>query len=178
MTAPGAGVRPTSAPGSAVASGRRAPAARTVLSLGSNLGDRLAHLRTAVAELAPSAVSSVWETEPVGRVEQGPYLNAVVVVEGATAAAWEQAQRAERQAGRRRDVRWGPRTLDVDVVTGPGPHPSGLLVPHPRAHERVFVLAPRLEVEPDAELPGRGSAAALLARLDRSGARRTGWRLR
>ncbi len=153
------------------------PPPRTVLSLGSNLGDRLAHLRAAVAVLEPAAVSSVWESAPVGGVPQGPYLNAVAVVEQGTAAAWERAQRAERSAGRVRDVRWGPRTLDVDVVTGPPPHPDGLVVPHPRAHERAFVLAPWLEVEPAAELPGHGRVAVLLAGLDRQSLRRTGWSL-
>ena len=64
-----------------------------------------------------------------------------------------------------REVRWGPRTLDVDVVLADGPPPPGLVVPHPRAAERAFVLAPWLELQPDAALPGRGPVAALLAAL-------------
>lgn len=144
-----------------------------VLSLGSNLGNRLAHLRTAVPVLRPHAVSSVWETEPVGGVPQAAFLNLVVLVDADAAQAWQRAERAERAAGRERTVRWGPRTLDVDLVLAPGPVPAGLVLPHPRAHERAFVLAPWLEVEPDARLPGHGPVAELLADLGWSGVRRT-----
>ena len=148
--------------------------AGAVLSLGSNLGDRLAHLRAGLAVLSPSAVSSVWETEPVGGVEQAPFLNLVAVVRTNATAAWARAQAAEREAGRLRTVQWGPRTLDVDVVLAPPPYPPGLVVPHPRAHERAFVLAPWLELDPDAALPGHGRVADLLARLGSAGVRRTG----
>lgn len=144
-----------------------------VLSLGSNLGNRLAHLRTAVPVLRPYAVSSVWETEPVGGVPQAAFLNLVVLVDADAEQAWQRAERAERGAGRERTVRWGPRTLDVDLVLAPGAVPAGLVLPHPRAHERAFVLAPWLEVEPDARLPGHGPVAELLADLGRSGVRRT-----
>ena len=137
-----------------------------VLSLGSNVGDRLAHLRAAVEELAPYAVSSVWQTAPVGGVEQDDFLNAVVLCHLDAAAAWSRAQAAELRAGRQRTVRWGPRTLDVDVVLASGAVPAGLHLPHPRAHERAFVLAPWLELEPAALLPGRGAVADLLAALD------------
>ncbi len=140
-----------------------------VLSIGSNLGDPLARLREAVALLRPYAVSSVWQTAPWGGVEQPDFLNAVVLCELDATRAWELAQQAERQAGREREVRWGPRSLDVDVVLAAAPVPEGLLVPHPRAHERAFVLAPWLEVEPAATLPGRGSVRALLAGLDGAG---------
>ena len=143
-----------------------------VLSLGSNLGDRLAHLRAAVAALEPYAVSSVWQTAPVGGVEQGDYLNAVVLCRLDAAAAWARAQSAEAQAGRDRTIRWGPRTLDVDVVLADGAPPAGLLLPHPRAHERAFVLAPWLEVQPDALLPGRGAVADLLDALGPAGVAR------
>ena len=143
-----------------------------VLSLGSNLGDRRAHLAAALALLQPYAVSSLWETDPVGGVPQGPYLNQVCLVDATAEQAWERAQAAERAAGRERTVRWGPRTLDVDVVLAPPPVPAGLLVPHPRAAERAFVLAPWLEVEPDAVLPGAGPVADLLAALGPQGARR------
>ena len=145
-----------------------------VLSLGSNLGDRLAHLRAAVAVLDAGAVSSVWETDPVGGPEQGPYLNLVVLVDADAQQAWDRAQRAEQAAGRVREVRWGPRTLDVDLVLADGPPPAGLVVPHPRAAERAFVLAPWLELQPAAELPGSGPIAALLAALPQGGLRRTG----
>ena len=144
-----------------------------VLSLGSNLGDRLAHLAGALDALEPRAVSSVWETEPVGGVPQGAYLNLVALVDADAATVWERAERAERAAGRERTVRWGPRTLDVDVVLAPPPVPPGLVLPHPRAAERAFVLAPWLEVDPAAELPGLGRVADLLAGLGTGGVRRT-----
>lgn len=144
-----------------------------VLSLGSNLGDRLAHLSAAVAALMPYAVSSVWETAPVGGVEQDDYLNLVVLCDLRTEAAWDRAVAAETAAARSRLVRWGPRTLDVDVVLGPPPLPEHLVVPHPRAHERAFVLAPWLELDPDAILPGHGPVSALLERVGTQGVRRT-----
>jgi 2-amino-4-hydroxy-6-hydroxymethyldihydropteridine diphosphokinase len=136
-----------------------------VLSLGSNLGDRLARLRAGVQVLQPFAVSSVWQTAPVGGVEQDDFLNVVVLCDLDCTQAWDLAQQAEREADRQRTIRWGPRTLDVDVVLADPPVPPGLVVPHPRAHERAFVLAPWLEVQPDAELPGRGSVATLLTAL-------------
>ena len=142
-----------------------------VLSLGSNVGDRLGWLRLAVRVLEPHTVSPVYETAPIGGVEQDDYLNAVVLCDLNAAAAWERGQSAERQAGRERVVRWGPRTLDVDVVMAPG-QAEGLVLPHPRAHERAFVLAPWLDVEPGAQLPGHGPVAALLAGLDGSVVRR------
>lgn len=140
-----------------------------VLSIGSNLGDRLTRLREAVALLQPYAVSSVWQTAPWGGVEQPDFFNAVVLCELDATRAWELAQQAEQLAGRERAVRWGPRTLDVDVVLACAPVPEGLLVPHPRAHERAFVLAPWLEVQPAALLPGRGAVADLLSGLDVTG---------
>ena len=145
-----------------------------VLSLGSNLGDREEHLRAAVAVLRPTAVSSLWETAPVGGVEQDDFLNLVALVDADATQAWARAQQAEQARGRERTVRWGPRTLDVDVVVADPPVPAGLLVPHPRAAERAFVLAPWLEVDPAAELPGAGPVAALLARLGTAGVRRAG----
>ena len=143
-----------------------------VLSVGSNLGDRLGHLRLAVQVLAPWAVSSVWETAPVGGVPQDDYLNAVLLCALDATAAWERAQEAERRAGREREVRWGPRTLDVDVVLADGAAPPDLVLPHPRAHERAFVLLPWADVDPAAVLPGRGPVAALLAEVDLTGVRR------
>ncbi len=143
-----------------------------VLSLGSNLGDRAAQLEAGLAVLAPYAVSSVWETDPVGGVEQDDFLNVVALCDCDAAEAWRRAQEAERQASRTREVRWGPRTLDVDLVVADGPAPEGIVLPHPRAHERAFVLAPWLEVQPDAVLPGHGPVAALLDRVGRAGVRR------
>jgi 2-amino-4-hydroxy-6-hydroxymethyldihydropteridine diphosphokinase len=148
-----------------------------VLSLGSNLGDPLSRLRAALDVLQPHTVSSVWETEPVGGVEQDDFLNIVVLCDLDATEAWVRAQQAERAAARERTVRWGPRTLDVDVVLAPPPVPAGLIVPHPRAHERAFVLAPWLEVQPDAELPGHGPVSVLLAAAG-GGVRRTSLVLR
>lgn len=128
---------------------------RAFLGLGSNLGDRLAHLRAAVAGLRDVvAVSPVYETAPVGGPDdQGPYLNLVVELDtpldpwGLLAVC----QEAEVAAGRVREVRWGPRTLDVDVlwVDGEIVDEEALQVPHPRMWERRFVLAPLAELAPD-----------------------------
>ncbi len=98
----------------------------------------------------------------------------MAVLDGDATAAWALARRAEQAAGRTREVRWGPRTLDVDVVVADPPVPAGLVVPHPRAHERAFVLAPWLELDPAAVLPGAGAVAALLRALGDTGVRRDG----
>jgi 2-amino-4-hydroxy-6-hydroxymethyldihydropteridine diphosphokinase len=145
---------------------------RAVLSLGSNLGDRLAHLRAAVAGFVDVlvAVSPVYETAPWGGVAQDDYLNAVLVVDdpATDARGWlRRAQALEEAAERVRGVRWGPRTLDVDVVTVDGVTSCDpeLLLPHPRTPERAFVLRPWLDVDPAAVLPGHGPVAGLLAAL-------------
>lgn len=150
---------------------------RAVLSLGSNLGDRERHLHEAVAGLRPwlLAVSGVYETAPWGGDDGQPaYLNAVALVADPAAGArdWlERGRRIEERAGRVRDPdrRWGPRTLDIDVVavwTDTGePVRSGdpeLTLPHPRAHERAFVLRPWIDIEPYGRLPGRGWLTDLL----------------
>ena len=133
-----------------------------VLSVGSNLGERLGFLRLAVEVLRPRSVSPVYETTPVGEVAQGDFLNAVLLCELSAQDAWDLAQAAEQRGGRERAVPGGPRTLDVDVICAPPPVPPGLLLPHPRAHERAFVLAPWLDVDPRAVLPGRGAVSDLL----------------
>ncbi len=134
---------------------------RAFVSLGSNVGDRLAHLRTAVdllrAEGDPpvSAVSQVYETEPVGGPDQGQYLNLVLELTVAPGTdpyrLLEQCQRLEAAAGRVRDVRWGPRTLDADLIWIDGVvlDDPKLTLPHPRWRERRFVLAPLAELAPD-----------------------------
>lgn len=145
---------------------------RAVLSLGSNLGDRLAHLQSAVDGLRDvlEKVSPVYETAPWGVTDQPDFLNAILVVESPTVDEWgwlRRAQSLENAAGRVREQRWGPRTLDVDVVTVDGvtsDHPD-LLLPHPGTPTRATVLIPWLAVDPAAEVPGHGSAAALLAAL-------------
>jgi len=150
-----------------------------VVSLGSNLGDRLAELRAGVDLLARRfpvlAVSPVYETDPVGGPEQPAYLNCVVLLDtGDPEVLLAAAHDAERSRGRLRTARWGPRTLDVDVISVDGrvQPDARLTLPHPRAHERAFVLVPWLDVDPDAELVGHGPVRALLRRVDRQGLRR------
>jgi 2-amino-4-hydroxy-6-hydroxymethyldihydropteridine diphosphokinase len=159
-----------------------APADRqVVLSLGSNLGDRLGNLQLGVNQLAAAgltcqAISSVYETAPVGGPEQEDYLNAVLLAVTAlpARAVLASCAAAEAAAGRVRTVRFGPRTLDVDIITVGGETSADpeLTLPHPRAHERAFVLAPWLELDPDAVLPGSGPAAQLLAAAGPAGVRR------
>jgi dihydroneopterin aldolase/2-amino-4-hydroxy-6-hydroxymethyldihydropteridine diphosphokinase len=160
--------------------------ARAVLALGSNLGDRLAHLQAAVTLLAPTgvrAVSPVYETDPVGGPEQEPYLNAVVLVDTPAPADPFALRRftaaIEASRGRERGVRWGPRTLDVDLIDVAGlllDSPE-LTLPHPRAAQRAFVLVPWLDVDPEATIAGNGRVADLVAHLDLSGVRPTDLRL-
>jgi 2-amino-4-hydroxy-6-hydroxymethyldihydropteridine diphosphokinase len=151
-----------------------------VLSIGSNLGDRLAQLRSVVDGLGSTvrAVSPVYETDPWGGVEQGAFLNAVVLADDPAldAHGWlRRAQQFEQAADRVRDERWGPRTLDVDLVMcSDGGHEirsadEVLTLPHPLAHERAFVLVPWLAVDPAAILTVAGerrSVDELLAQLD------------
>jgi 2-amino-4-hydroxy-6-hydroxymethyldihydropteridine diphosphokinase len=157
---------------------------RAVLALGSNLGDRRHNLQGAVDGLfaAPGlgfrAVSPVYETRPVGGPDQPDYLNAVIVAETElpARAILDRAHRVEDALQRVREVRWGPRTIDVDLIVV-GDEISDdpeLTLPHPRAHERAFVLAPWHDIEPDAEIPGRGRVADLLAAIGPDGVRRAG----
>lgn len=143
-----------------------------VLSIGSNVGDRMAFLRLAVDVLEPETVSPVYESDPVGGVAQADFLNAVLLCDLDGVQAWERAQRAEQLAARERVVRWGPRTLDVDVVVADPPLPPELVVPHPHAASRAFVLVPWADADPDAELPGVGRVVDLLDGVDASGLRR------
>ncbi|WP_354641842.1 2-amino-4-hydroxy-6-hydroxymethyldihydropteridine diphosphokinase [Kitasatospora camelliae] len=144
-----------------------------VIALGSNLGNRLETLQGAVDALEDTpgvrilAVSAVYETDAVGGpADQPSYFNAVAVLRTTLPPVdlLDRANAVEDAFGRVREVRWGPRTLDVDIlayegVTSDDPH---LLLPHPRAHERAFVLAPWLDADPAAEVPGQGTAADLL----------------
>ena len=127
---------------------------RAFLGLGSNLGNRAEHLRSAIVGLPDVvAVSPVYETAPVGGPEQGPYLNMVVELDTQldARALLELCGRLEDAAGRVRAERWGPRTLDVDVlwVDGERVDEPDLQVPHPRMHERRFVMAPLADLAPD-----------------------------
>jgi 2-amino-4-hydroxy-6-hydroxymethyldihydropteridine diphosphokinase len=150
---------------------------RAVLSLGANLGDRAGAIREALTALKADGLvarSTLYETPPWGPVEQPPYLNAIAVVRGPRdARGWlARAHELEQAAGRTREVRFGPRTLDIDVVTVTGDDGAPvhsddpeLTLPHPRAHERAFVLVPWLTLDPNAVLPGRGRVAELVAAL-------------
>jgi 2-amino-4-hydroxy-6-hydroxymethyldihydropteridine diphosphokinase len=149
---------------------------RAVLALGSNVGDRFGHLNRAVTALRDVllVVSGVYESPPWGDPDQPAYLNAVVLVadRGAGPVDWlARARVLEEAAGRRRDPerRYGPRTLDIDVITVTstvgGPVVStdpDLTLPHPRAHLRAFVLRPWLDIEPYAQVPGHGWVTDLL----------------
>ncbi|MFJ3868161.1 2-amino-4-hydroxy-6-hydroxymethyldihydropteridine diphosphokinase [Streptomyces nigra] len=152
-----------------------------VLSLGSNLGNRLETLQGAVDALADTpglrikGVSPVYETEPWG-VEPGSqpsYFNAVVVLKTTLppSSLLERAHAVEEAFHRVRDERWGARTLDVDIVAYADVVSDDpvLTLPHPRAHERAFVLAPWYDLDPEAQLPGRGAVADLLGTLTRQG---------
>jgi dihydroneopterin aldolase/2-amino-4-hydroxy-6-hydroxymethyldihydropteridine diphosphokinase len=205
MSGTGPGSPPEPWPAAAARTGE--PVRRTVLALGSNLGDRLATLQGGVdALLGPSGLSSsapgssapgssapgssapgssapgssgpgssglalvalspVYETVPVGGPPQPEYLNAVLIAETTlpATALLHRVQAVEAAFGRVRQEVWGPRTLDVDVivygdVVSDDPE---LTLPHPRARERAFVLAPWLDADPDAEIPGQGRVAELL----------------
>jgi 2-amino-4-hydroxy-6-hydroxymethyldihydropteridine diphosphokinase len=138
---------------------------RAFLGLGSNLGDRRTILRAAVQALPDVvAVSPVYETDPVGGPEQGAFLNLVVELDTSLTARQLLAVCAEREAAadRVREERWGPRTLDVDVlwVQGEVVHESDLVVPHPRMGERRFVLAPLRDLAPDLVSEAQVEAAA------------------
>lgn len=163
--------------------GELRPFRRAALSLGSNLGDRLENLQNAIDTLLSTdeimgvAASPVYETEPVGGpADQPRFLNAVLLVDTTLSARslLERAQAVEEVYGRNRAEHWGPRTLDIDVlVVGNRIEDDGtVVVPHPRLHERAFVLAPWADVEPDAEVPGLGRVSDLLSAVGRDGVRR------
>jgi 2-amino-4-hydroxy-6-hydroxymethyldihydropteridine diphosphokinase len=141
-----------------------------VLSIGSNLGDRVGHLQSVVDAFRSSlvTVSPVYETAPWGPVVQDDYLNAIVIVRDhiATARDWlVRAHAAEAAAERTREVRWGPRTLDVDVVTVDDQRSDDpeLTLPHPRARERAFVLVPWAAADSNATLAGESVTALIEA---------------
>ena len=146
-----------------------------VIGIGANLGDAEKAVAYALREVpirlgATNVVaSSLYRTAPVGGPDQPDFINAIVALDSLEPplAALAVLQSVESDMGRVREVRWGPRTLDVDMiaardergdVVSDDPH---LALPHPRAHERAFVVVPWLEVEPEARLPGRGPIASL-----------------
>jgi 2-amino-4-hydroxy-6-hydroxymethyldihydropteridine diphosphokinase len=159
------------------------PIRQAVLALGSNLGERRERLQSAVAALEDTpevtivAVSSVYETEPVDALEgSGKFLNAVVLIDTTLTVhtLLDRALAIEEAFGRERSVKGAPRTLDVDllVVGQRVCDDEQLKLPHPRAHERGFVLVPWLEIDPEGEIPGRGFVADLIGDVDTSGVRK------
>ncbi len=156
------------------------PIRQAVIAIGSNLGDRLNRLQGAVSALADTpevqvvSVSSVYETEPVDSpAESGAFLNAVVLIDTTLTVhtLLDRAQAIEDAFGRERAEENGPRTLDVDliVVGDRVADDETLTLPHPRAHERGFVLVPWLEIDPEGEIPGKGFVADLVGDVDTSG---------
>jgi 2-amino-4-hydroxy-6-hydroxymethyldihydropteridine diphosphokinase len=146
------------------------------IGIGSNLGDREANLRKAVELVSEEdgihvvAVSEIRETEPAGPVEQGPFLNGAVRIETdlAPRELLERLLAVEQRLGRVRRERWGPRTIDLDLLLYGDDvvdEPS-LTVPHPRLHERRFALEPLSDLAPSLEIPGKGPISALLAELE------------
>jgi 2-amino-4-hydroxy-6-hydroxymethyldihydropteridine diphosphokinase len=139
--------------------------------LGANLGDREATIRAAVAALpGVSAVSTLRETDPVGVADQPRFLNGVAALETELTARelLDILLAVERQLGRERRERWGPRTIDLDLLLYGDAEldEPGLTVPHPLLHERRFVLEPLAELAPGLVVPGRGRVEDLLAELD------------
>jgi 2-amino-4-hydroxy-6-hydroxymethyldihydropteridine diphosphokinase len=160
--------------------GEMHPIRRCVLAIGSNLGERRNNLQGAVSSLADTpevwvtAVSPVYETEPVGAPEGSKlFLNAVVLADTTLSARTllDRALAIEDAYGRERSEPGAPRTLDVDLIVVGDRRAAepDMVLPHPRAHERAFVLAPWNDVEPDAELPDQGPVAELLAKADTEG---------
>jgi len=148
---------------------------KVTLSLGSNIGERFQHLQTAVTKINQNKKisnvlsSSVYETKPVGGPEQDNFLNAVICLDTELTPfeLLEFTQKIENEAERIREVRWGPRTLDIDVlVYGNTVIDSEVLsIPHPRISERAFVIIPWLEIEPTAQIPNIGLLKDLKNRI-------------
>ena len=144
-----------------------------VIALGSNLGDRqsiLIHAIDSIKLIAEViAVSSFYETNPVGGPEQPNYLNGVMIVnsEKLPEELLKLLQEIENSAGRTREIKWGARTLDLDLISAGEIHidTEFLTLPHPRAHERAFVLQPWIEIEPGGAIVGKGQITDLLAAL-------------
>lgn len=144
---------------------------RYALGLGSNMGDRLTHLRSAVRELGPlgtiGSVAGLYETAPVGGPDQDPYLNTVVVIETELDPneLLAQLRLIEAAHDRKRTVKWGPRTLDIDIIASDGTDVTqdDLMIPHRSSAERRFVLEPLAEVWPEARVSGGQSASEALA---------------
>ena len=147
---------------------------RAVVALGSNIGEPRENLDLAIALLREAtevvAVSSYYQTKPVGFLDQPDFLNAVCLIESDLPALdlLKMLHGIEKAMGRERSIQWGPRTIDLDLIQYGGLLSSAeeLKLPHPRAHERKFVLEPWLEIEPDAILLTHGKVSELLKSLD------------
>lgn len=148
---------------------------RYAIGLGSNQGDRLAHLQAGIrliSELGDvEAVSGLYQTDPIGGPEQGAYLNAVAVLSSPLdpAALLDGLHQIEAGRGRVREEKWGPRTLDLDIVASDVSWAEAPRIPHPRAAEREFVLRPLVEVWAEAEVSPGLTAVRALADLDPQG---------
>jgi len=146
---------------------------KAVIALGSNLGDRELNIDSAVAEISKiievTHLSTNHETDPVGGPDQPKYLNAVLIAESLlTPGELLKALLAiESRLGRVREIHWGPRTIDLDliIVDDEKIDSPDLVLPHPRAHERRFVLEPWAEIDPEAVLPGHGRVEEILLRI-------------
>ena len=143
---------------------------RAYIGVGANLGDRQATIRAAVAALrGVVGVSQLRETDPVGVVDQPPFLNGAVVLETELSPRelLDALLAVEREHGRERRERWGPRTIDLDLLLYGDEtiDEPGLTVPHPRLHERRFALEPLLDLDPELAIPGRGRVVDVLAGL-------------
>jgi 2-amino-4-hydroxy-6-hydroxymethyldihydropteridine diphosphokinase len=156
------------------------PIRQAVLAIGSNLGDRIDKLQGGVSALEDTpevtvvAISSVYETDPVGGPDDaGKFLNAVVLIDTTLTVhtLLDRALAIEDAFGRERSEPGAPRTLDVDVIVVGNrvADDEQLVLPHPRAHERGFVLVPWLEIDPEGEIPGKGFVADLISGVDTSG---------
>lgn len=151
--------------------------ATVLLSIGSNLGDRQAALQSVVdamhTDFTDIQASRIFKTPPWGYADQPEFYNAAI--RSTTGLTPEQvlefAQRCEAEADRVRDERWGPRTLDVDVISYDAviQDDPDLMLPHPRTHERAFVLVPIADIDPLIEIPGRGNVLSLLHHVDVTG---------
>ncbi len=143
---------------------------RAYIGVGANLGDREATIRAALAALpGVVGVSQLRETDPVGVVDQPPFLNGAVAVETdfSPRELLDALLAVERELGRERRERWGPRTIDLDLLLYGDEtiDEPGLTVPHPRLHERRFALEPLIDLDPELAIPGHGPVSDLLAGL-------------
>ncbi len=151
---------------------------KTYISLGSNMGERQKYLKQAMAlineqeDIRIVKVSRLYETAPVGKTDQNWFLNAVVQLDTSLSpeVLLQILQKIEHDLDRKRDIRWGPRTIDLDIIaygqielTGPS-----LTIPHPRAHQRAFVLMPLSDIDPSFSFPNGEKISSLLAELNNS----------